>query len=163
LRAVQLGGDVCLSWNPAPGSSATRIHGADAPIRDIFDLRAAVPLGQTTSANATVPPYDFYAVTAEFDAFHNPALSPARNALAAPTWRPDLDGDGAVDLRDLATLVNDMGNAGPASLVTLMETATPTSPISPSCSATTGRLIADDASVVKSYVSIIRRPLYSKR
>jgi CubicO group peptidase (beta-lactamase class C family) len=114
LRAVQLGGDVCLSWNPAPGSSATRIHGADAPIRDIFDLREAVPLGQTTSANATVPPYDFYAVTAEFDAFHNPALSPARNALAAPTWRPDLDGDGAVDLRDLATLVNDMGNAGPA-------------------------------------------------
>jgi hypothetical protein len=61
-----------------------------------------------------VPSYDFYAVTAEFGAFHNPALSPEKNALAGPTWRPDLDGDGAVDLSDLATLVNDMGNAGPA-------------------------------------------------
>jgi CubicO group peptidase (beta-lactamase class C family) len=113
LTAVQLGGQVCLSWEPVPGSAASRIYGAAAPVRDVFDLRAAEFLGQTVDGAAAVPPFEYYTVTAAFDSLENTAMVPGANAMATATPRPDLDGDGVVDLIDLALLLADYGAPGP--------------------------------------------------
>jgi CubicO group peptidase (beta-lactamase class C family) len=73
-----------LSWQPAQGSTATRLYGSSAPIRDIFNLRDATHLLDATSSAAIVPAYPYYAATALFGSFENVALVPAGNALAQP-------------------------------------------------------------------------------
>jgi len=113
LAAVQLADQGCLNWQPATGSIATRVYGAAAPIRNLFDLRDATLLAETAAAQAAVPVYPHYAITAVFPELENTALTPAANAPATPTPRPDLNQDGQVDLADFTILAEDLGNPGP--------------------------------------------------
>ena len=114
LTAVDFAGQVCLRWQAPAGSTGTRVYGANEPIRDIYDLRAATLLALTTAESANVPHYDYYAAVAVFDSFVDTALVPAGNATTAPPAAPDLDASGSVDLDDFVILHNDLGNAGPA-------------------------------------------------
>jgi hypothetical protein len=84
LEATPAGMQVMLEFEPAPGSIGTRIHGAAAPIRDVFDLRDATFLGQVTADSAVVPRFAHYAVTAVFDSLENTALVPGGNSVAGP-------------------------------------------------------------------------------
>ena len=115
LAAVRLGDQVCLSWEPAPGSDGSRIYGAPAPIDDVFKLGEAAFFGQVSEGSTVVSPFAFYAVTAAYQAFENPALVPEANALATPVRRPDLDSSGSVTLADFGILATELGNPGPDS------------------------------------------------
>lgn len=77
-------GEVNVSWNPAPGAIATRLYGSMRPVRDIYDLRAAVLLVETEGNQTLVPPYPYYAATAVFDDLENVALVPGENTRRGP-------------------------------------------------------------------------------
>lgn len=120
LGAAQLGSYVHLAWQPVTGSVGTRIYGADAPIRDIYDLWAATFIAEVAGNAAVVPVYAHYAATAVLpglegaEPLENTALIPGGNALDHPTPKPDLDDDALVGWLDYALLESDMGNPGPA-------------------------------------------------
>ncbi len=113
LSAVVLGGQGCIRWQPGPSSTATRVYGSTTPIRNLFDLRAATLLTETATSRATVPPYDYYALTARYGALENTALTPIGNTATSPTVRPDLNHDGFVDADDFEVLAEVLGSPGP--------------------------------------------------
>jgi CubicO group peptidase (beta-lactamase class C family) len=69
-----------LFWNRAAGSTSTRVYGSSAPIRDVFDLKTAQLLLETSASFTTVPAYPYYAVIAQFETFTNTALIPGGNS-----------------------------------------------------------------------------------
>lgn len=83
LVAAMEGAAVRLHWQPAQSSRGSRVYGSSVAIRDVFDLRAAVLLGSTSSNELVVPAFAYYAVTSEFDALENTALVPGSNSIAA--------------------------------------------------------------------------------
>ncbi|MEM1452637.1 MAG: serine hydrolase domain-containing protein [Planctomycetota bacterium] len=76
------GGAVELTWTAPAGARFARVYGAQEPIRDVFDLRAADRVGRSSAGRLDVPPYPYYAVTADFRGFENEALVPGGNAIA---------------------------------------------------------------------------------
>lgn len=110
VSALRLGGGACVRWQPAAGAT-TRLYGSQTPIRDIYALRAATSLGEFAGNAALLPEHRFYAATAVYGDFENPALIPAENALARPAPQPDLDGSGYVDFSDLAILLSAYADA----------------------------------------------------
>jgi hypothetical protein len=113
LSAVELGGQTVLQWQPSPGSLGTRVYGAEAPIRDVFDLRHAVPLGEFPGTSTSVPALAYYALTAVHDAVENTALTPGVNTLAAPVMHPDLNADGQINLSDFVILAAGLEGTAP--------------------------------------------------
>jgi CubicO group peptidase (beta-lactamase class C family) len=84
LEATPAGPQVMLGFEPAPGSIATRIRGASAPIRDIYDLRDATLLAEIAGDSAAVPRFAHYAATAVYAPLENTALVPGGNSIAGP-------------------------------------------------------------------------------
>jgi CubicO group peptidase (beta-lactamase class C family) len=117
LTAMREGPDVRLVWQPADDSIGTRIYGSPEPIRDIYDLRAAVFLAQVGDDEALVNDFRYYAVTAVFEELENTALVPGGNALdVAVPCRGDLDGDDEVAVADLLDLLAQWGASGSGDL-----------------------------------------------
>lgn len=102
LQAAEIGDGVHLRWTMPAGASFVRVYGAFEPIRDIYDLRAAALLTEANAECAAVPSYPYYVATAVFPELENTALVPRGNALADLASRPDLNGDGLVDVGDFA-------------------------------------------------------------
>ncbi len=113
LRAVEIAAHVCMRWEVPAGADVVRVYGADAPIRDVHDLREAELLLETAASEAALPLYGNYAVTAVFDGFENTALIPGGNATKASPPRADLSGNGVVDFADFEIMGADLGNPGP--------------------------------------------------
>jgi CubicO group peptidase (beta-lactamase class C family) len=84
LQAAPAGPQVMLGFEPAPGSIATRIRGASAPLRDVYDLRDATLLAEVTGDSAVVPRFAHYAATAVYAPLENTALVPGGNSVAGP-------------------------------------------------------------------------------
>ena len=97
-------GGVQLSWQAADGATATRIYGAATPIRDIFDLRSATFLGEVHGTTALVARRPYYATTAVFEQFENPALIPEENSRLLPL-AGDMNCDATVSVSDIAGFV----------------------------------------------------------
>ncbi|MEM9801649.1 MAG: serine hydrolase domain-containing protein [Planctomycetota bacterium] len=76
------GATVELTWVAPADATSIRVYGADEPIRDVFDLRAAARLGRTCADRIVAPTYAHYAVTAAFGGFENEALVPGENSIA---------------------------------------------------------------------------------
>ncbi len=92
-----------LTWQPAPGSTGTRVYGSHAPIRDIFDLRDADLLLNTRGSTAIVPAFEHYAATARYEAFENTALNPdpGGNTQPAPALcYADCNASGTLSVAD---------------------------------------------------------------
>jgi CubicO group peptidase (beta-lactamase class C family) len=113
LRAVQLGTQACLSWEPAAGSLETRIYASDTPIRDIYELRDADLAAVVSGSTIALPYRPYYAAVAVYPELENTALIPGGNASASPTPTPDLNMDDAVNIFDFVILALDLGNGGP--------------------------------------------------
>jgi CubicO group peptidase (beta-lactamase class C family) len=82
LVALHEGASIRLRWERGAGSIGSRLYGSTKPIRDLFDLRTAVVLGQTVADTLLVPVYPHYAVTTVFARLENTALVPRRNSVA---------------------------------------------------------------------------------
>ncbi|MEM9383268.1 MAG: serine hydrolase, partial [Planctomycetota bacterium] len=72
--SAPVGGTLELTWTAPPGAGSARVYGAQDPIRDVFDLRAADPLGESADGLLDVPIFPHYAVTAVLVGFENEAL-----------------------------------------------------------------------------------------
>ncbi|MBL9120893.1 MAG: beta-lactamase family protein [Phycisphaerae bacterium] len=116
LTTVDDGMDELL-WIPAAGSTATRVYALDEPIRDLFDLRQAVVVGEAVGGSASVAPLwpvTHYAVVAIFDGFENPAIVPGVNTRPGNAHCvEDLDGNGIVGQVDLVLLLGAWSTPGP--------------------------------------------------
>ncbi len=97
---------VNLLWTGAPGATRYRVYSSATPIRNIFELRAAQAVAQTTSTFFVAPPAAYYAVTAEFGEHENFALTPRQNTLTAPVpCLGDVNCDRTVDFADIEPFV----------------------------------------------------------
>lgn len=81
LAAIPEASAVRLHWTKASASIGSRMYGSPTPIRDVFDLRAAVDLGRVTTNDALVPTFPHYAVTAQFETLDNPAITLGLNSV----------------------------------------------------------------------------------
>lgn len=114
IQATVEGLDRRLTWTPVAGSTGTRVYGSNLPIRDLFDLRRAVVLGETAANSALVTPYPYHAVTAIYGTFENCGLVPRSNSLGDTAPCPaDFSGDGAVDGEDVLTFFAAWDQADP--------------------------------------------------
>jgi len=103
-----------LTWSRPAGALNVKVYGAASPIRDVFRLREATLLLESTATEALVPAFPFYAVTAVYPQLENTALIPGGNSLSEPAPCPsDLNGDGAVDGEDVIVFFSawDSGSA----------------------------------------------------
>jgi hypothetical protein len=79
-----------------------RVYGSNLTILDLFDLRRATVLTETTESSVVVTPYPYHAVTALYNNFENTGLIPDGNSLGDVAPCPaDFSGDGSVDGDDV--------------------------------------------------------------
>jgi CubicO group peptidase (beta-lactamase class C family) len=98
---------VQLEWLGAAGATGYRVYASAAPIRNVYDLRAAQRLVQTTATDYLAPPVAYYAVTAVFDEHENLALTPQSNTRIAPVpCLGDVNCDRSVDFSDIDVFVS---------------------------------------------------------
>lgn len=120
LAVVADGGTDLLTWTPAPDATSARVYASNEPIRDLFDLRRAELIAETSRESIAVAARwrtTHYAVIAQFDGFENTALVPGENSVEGPTHCPaDLNGNGVVAGGDLVILLGAWGTPAPGDL-----------------------------------------------